>query len=1067
MEMLIEQTHDSNLDLVRAKSTILSPSANGSSKNKIENCHEQGPEIPVEDDNDPKKKKSSSKTGKKGRRESLTKGTPKGRRKALTGGDGVDSGGLRGGSEHIRRTEPRPSKRRQPRRQSMSCIDDKAKYNYQLSVDTKYSDDSGPNPSDGNSCYSTDNQSEQSQNNTMSRPSSQSSLNSGPSLNRPPSNRSFDSVQSPKKPSSNRSSDTIQSPRTHNSNRPPSSRSLGSLGSDQKSLTNLSSHGSNIGLEKHFENSEFASDIEDEDETMCSVENIHLVKQHAVKNVESAVPPATSTEQDSARGSQRSREEKKTSSRRDSDAKPRKSRQPQLTQTDELGRGSNHYKLEGVYVNQKKDSKVKKPVDNEPEEEKDIQVLTKPPTENGRDTRNKTPIKGRFRTRRRGSFGADEVARTRSRSKEQPMAPKDFTRMRNGRSLDRLGRGSSHGKSKKKGGSADIISPESNQAVKKLFGPQNPLTDDDTIVAKNTGSESRPSGSSCMKNIEERPLEDIENTASKDEPSSTSSANATPDNPTKTNKARKKTESSSKDLEKKQNRRSSTSKSNRKDRAPTDSKDVVKELMMLGIPLSEDDISVTKGTDEDLAETENTAAESRPSSTSSLKDNLSETKPSSSGSLNDTEKSLSNHEKVGRKTEASNEDLEKKQRRRSSTTTKKDKASTRLSGKSSHKLSRKSTRGDKKSRSNPQSDSNKKNDNDLNSTELTISSSVEDLVSESEVELNEISNHEAKDSAKTRSSAEKTSKKDRTSSRRSSVKATKKNEKGPSPTEANHQVDLGGKSDLNSPSDTENNPECEEINAGTFVDEFGNPISLDDLFDNTENDSEKDCKDTASFFSASRASDESEEKDNENPEDANYLQLTFLAENGADNLFALMDEKMNQSFQAEGKSEKGDRNFSLRSFVSFADEVDLKVSTTSFSLSNHEHDKGVNDVLVDNEVFLFDDDGFAREKSEELTAKQKKVLTPVSPKKKVSPFSMSKSSHEVGRYHDQAFAGAETPRRKRRDSMLKKMRTGITEVGRQSLHKAASTRNMLGQATTKVFARGSEEGRGLLRNDSD
>jgi hypothetical protein len=331
---------------------------------------------------------------------------------------------------------------------------------------------------------------------------------------------------------------------------------------------------------------------------------------------------------------------------------------------------------------------------------------------------------------------------------------------------------------------------------------------------------------------------------------------------------------------------------------------------------------------------------------------------------------------------------------------------------------------------NPQNDSSQNNDSDLKATADGIErpdSSPAEFAPGNEKVVNEILDQGEKESAKIRSNTEKTKKKDKGSTRRKTVKERKSR----------------AKDDAN--------------------DEAENPSPHEYEFDYRS-------KDTDSHVTPSLDSDESEseEKDNEIAEGNNYLQLSFGAEKN--DLFALMDEKVNQSFSetkgAGGQPETEDRNETLRSYISFADEVDLKVTTHSFNVSKSAHTLGSDPAFADS-FFSYDDDGFANDIDEGFGAKK----TPTSKKNKALPFSLSKSlHHEVGRHHDEVFANdnddENSPRRKRRDSMLKKMKTGITEGGRRTLQKASSTRNMLEQATTRVLARGTEEGRGLLRNDS-
>ena len=78
--------------------------------------------------------------------------------------------------------------------------------------------------------------------------------------------------------------------------------------------------------------------------------------------------------------------------------------------------------------------------------------------------------------------------------------------------------------------------------------------------------------------------------------------------------------------------------------------------------------------------------------------------------------------------------------------------------------------------------------------------------------------------------------------------------------------------------------------------------------------------------------------------------------------------------------------------------------------------------------------------------------------------------NDYGPFDDDVFAddNKEKPiKTKKRNGMLTKMRKGLTKSRRTTVQKVASTRNLFEQATIKVFARGKEEGRGLLSSTSD
>ena len=520
-------------------------------------------------------------------------------------------------------------------------------------------------------------------------------------------------------------------------------------------------------------------------------------------------------------------------------------------------------------------------------------------------------------------------------------------------------------------------------------------------------------------------------------------------------------------------------KSMKKERTALEPKDVEKELVNLCSLSPEDNSNFMRTDPKTVEDTENSKFENHPSPTA-----------------NETEKSDETVEKGNKKTDSSTENVEKKQRRRNSLgkVPKKDRQPTRkLLGKSSHKVAKKPMREKKgQAKDGPILEVE-------SSTEITSPSPSEDFVTGS-VEINGTPNQEAKDSSKKPNGVEKVSKKDRTSSRRSSVKERKNREKD-SPTESIPQIDLKPEKNLESEANTNGVEDTEELIMEDLNDTkkaFRTDIfikqesqrSLHDYISSHHSQRELDvdsvCTDTGSFFSASVVSDESKELEAGAADDSNYLQLTFVAENGTDgnNLFALMDEKMNRSFQELDGPESEERGSTLRSFVSFTDEIDVKVSTTSYHLSTSKTPpiRIADDVSTDDYLSaeLSTDDGISADEDNEYAnatwdvpprPRLKKFSTPIARKKKLPPFGMgmSKSLHDFGGVHHDAntFADANmTPRRKRR-GMLQKMANGISEGGKRTLQKAASTRNIFEQATTKVLSRRKEEGKGLLTDDDD
>jgi len=1056
---------------------------------KDKSDHDGRPSSTSEHNNNTKKKKKCSKT--------KTSSKSSSRRKDASDDKGK-SGDLLGKSHHSamkRRANLKGKKSTiKTRRQSMGAI-------------TEGSKKIEPSEQDGHQSTSTHGKgSKQSDHSPKSRSNRSISVHSVScstdidsdlsknDFSQPSSCRSFDTNESkddPGKPSSSCSLMSVQSKK--NRSRPSSNRSLNSL--------NLSSHSqSNLNLDvriKSFGTADFDSDLEDDGGVKCSVTDIPLVLNDCEKDSEAPLV-ITPNGKDSFESQQRSREDNKNI--RDLDAKQRHSRQPQLSKTDDLGRASSHShsKVERVYCNQKSESKVKKVGSYDSDDvEEEIEVLTKlSPSSNDTD---RSATKGRFRSRRRASIGNDQPSRTRSRSREPPPSMKDFSRMRSARSPDRLGTRSPKIKSSdkriKRGTDVNAVTPESKEAVKKLSGSDTPSSEEfvkntnqeSPTETENTSSESQPSSTTSTMNAKEcatnsdnsskkinSSMQDFEKkqrrrcsigrtmrkdktptrsrevakkpfgsdapsleedqkshsgtekTISESQPSSTTSMKDTEEILSIVENSSKKINSPKKDLEKKQRRRCSIGRAIRKDNTPSESEEEVKKLLGLDTPSFEEEPIAAKSTDQKpLTESEHTEPESQPSSATSIKD---------------AEDGILNTESTIKKIDSPSQDLEKRRRRRRNVESQmlKDKPVSRIPTKSGHKSSKKSTR-ERKSR-----DSGKKNDPDSklgrlsNSTYDSTLSSGEFVDSEEfvvgDAQTEETRKYEAEESMKIQRSPEKSKKRNKSSSRRrSSTKEKKSRGRDSSDKDSIDQSDLSKKSDT-----------------GT---------------------------------------DDDEEKDNEFAEDDNYLQLTFVAENFADtdNLFALMDERLhrsfNQSFSEDiphttQRSEVNDKGSSIRSYISFAEEIDLKVSTTSFSLSRSTHDAGVvkNDFYGDDDaddVFRHDGDGFANDIVELTTPKNKRLTTPILRKKEglSPPFGLSKSLHSPRPSADNSFTGVrEEIKKAKKRSLLEKMRVGITEGAVSSRHllaKAASTRNMLGQATTKVLARKKEEGRGLLMDDSD
>eukprot|EP00535_Pseudo-nitzschia_heimii_P010647 CAMPEP_0197178378 /NCGR_PEP_ID=MMETSP1423-20130617/3674_1 /TAXON_ID=476441 /ORGANISM="Pseudo-nitzschia heimii, Strain UNC1101" /LENGTH=1318 /DNA_ID=CAMNT_0042628103 /DNA_START=274 /DNA_END=4230 /DNA_ORIENTATION=+ len=486
-----------------------------------------------------------------------------------------------------------------------------------------------------------------------------------------------------------------------------------------------------------------------------------------------------------------------------------------------------------------------------------------------------------------------------------------------------------------------------------------------------------------------------------------------------------------KDLERKQRRRSSMGKTMRKDRISTPQEGERKPSKSNFPQLNEDQITVAKTIDrKPLYEPENGTSDSRHSCDISNKDT-------------NAEESKANLENGTTKHKSTSNEIEKKQRRRSSSgkPTRKDKSSHRIASKSGHKLSRKSTR-ERKSRDTSKKQDSTEGDNsedlaseDFASEEFSSEEEASEKIVAGNDEANQCLNIDSMELAKNQSST----RKEKTSTRKK----------------------------------TESSAE-----GGEFRDRLKGSVaapSLSNLFSSSDHNA-KEANDINGSLAPSLCSNESEEKDDEESDEDNYLQLTFVAENGigADNLFALMDEQLNGSFNQSdsndmdaSNAESGDRNASNRTFVSFTNEIELKVSTTSYSLSRnvYDGDDPANETFHCNHAMFIDGSG------EEISTKMKKASTPTPRRKKLSSpsFGLSRSLHAADPFGDSGFVNGsleestKTPKR----GMLRKMRKGITEGSKLTFQRAASTRNMLGQATTKVLARRKEEGRGLLCNDSD
>ena len=427
------------------------------------------------------------------------------------------------------------------------------------------------------------------------------------SQNRPLSNRSFDnSVQSSQKlPTSSRSFDSAETP---------------------KSLDKRFDGNSDIKKE-NSDGIDNSSDVEDE--TMCSFDNMNLVVTDGTRVL---APPSDDEQSEQEIQQQLADEEKRNG---DVDQKPKKKKQPLLTQTDELKRGSNHYKLEGVYYNRKKESSPQKSTKKaKPVEDTEVSIKpagksnakekrSKTPIKgrNSREVRSKTPIKG-FRSRRRKSLGDDGIASPRSRSREltsprsrsreltsprsrskeltsprsrsreltspRNKTPKDFTR-----SQDPLSSRSSHikrpDKQVKRGSSAGIISKESKEAVNKLFAMDGAMSGDDAIVA-NDATLDIPSLST--KDEITTPVTEIEKTLAENE-------EVPPPNDEKEiinndEESKRQTKTS----EKKQRRRRSMGKSIRKDRSVSQNEDAGIACMQV----TQENSTFEAGTDQEVTD---------------------------------------------------------------------------------------------------------------------------------------------------------------------------------------------------------------------------------------------------------------------------------------------------------------------------------------------------------------------------------------------------------------------------------------------------------------------------------
>jgi len=1068
MELPIGQKEGNDQDLVRRKSKDSSSSANSRNMNRAQNDHDSG--------NDERKKKSSSRAEKKGHRGSKTKG------KGSKNSD--KNNALLGKSEHSA-LSPRnrshgiiskSSNRRdfsslKTRRQSMSSIDKVNKHrepsaqnlvNLSAIFNSKSSKNSGPssaNPSIRS--LSSDSKNRKHSDHSAPNPSDGSNRDS-----------TYKSQNNRNQPSSN------QSPK--NRDRPSSNRSFNS---DSKSF--FSSHSSDSGRDdgdgknNNSDTNDFVSDIEDDSEVKCSVVDIPSVIDNGEKDNEASLVSITLNDKDRTCSRQRSRETKNNN--RDPDSKQKMSRHRQSSKTDDLGRASSHCKLEGVYFNHRSEPKAQKDKKIESDEYKEIEVLTKLPTDsNEKDTTNRTPTKGRYRSRRRNSCsGKDQLTRSRSKNREQPRALKHVTRMRTARSLDRLSTRSSHNKSSdkriKRGSGTKAISLDAQKAVKKIFGLDTPSLGEDPIVAKNTDQKS---------------LTETENITSMNRPSPTSSMKDAEESTTNTEKINKNMDSPSKFFDKIQRRRSSMGESTKKDRTSTQiskksghksSRKPIREKKSRGKYSS----AIEVNTQSDLSKENGPSIKAN---TNSIEQTISSSEEFVSGSEKEINKILNNGAKGSPKNRSSIEKIGRK-----------DRSSTRRGS-----VKEKKSRGIDSSAivASPQSDSSEKNDPDsmVNTSSIapTISSSVKEFVSESEKEINDILDNEAKTpisitdllsntehDAKKRSKdivslvapslgSDECEKKDNAKY----LQLTFVAEKGADPNNLfalkDEQFDKSFKTktakEMKGQSNAVRKSETEGRNTSlrSYANEFDLKVSTNSLSisgsvhdkglyaddvlssddDGFADDIEQETtkKKIISTVSPS-GSDGSKKKDNAKVDNTKYLQLTFEAENDGDanNLFALIDEQyeqFNRSFEIKTpKSKMEDRNSSLRSFTN---EFDLKVSTTSLSLP-----KSVSDESLDADDIV------------EKTTKTKKVS---------QSFSLSRSLHGGGPNEDNTFANdieEESTKKKKPGGMLKKMRNGLTEGSRVTFQKASSTRHLLGQATTKVFARRKEEGRGLLRNESD
>ena len=454
------QGRDDNDDQepVRARSKESSPSVNNTDDRNKSDKHDEAKKKPGERDIDHRRKKRTS-GGRKSRRGLKASTTRSSSRRMLLVDDDDDGGVL--------------SKNREP----------------------PASNPPASNPSNRSLSLNSSNSSKHREPPAFNPRNRRLSLNSNSSKHREPSPLSTSNRSLSLNSCSSTNNSSMQS-QSHWS-QASSNRSVNSSFYSSFYSNSSNRHGGDgDGKKKSYSIDDFISDIEDDGEGNDSAVDIPVVINNGERKLQSSVISTTPSthRRHSTYSRDRSRRESRKKNRDDPNASRNKIRRHRSSSKNgDLGLGgeSSHYKLEGVYSNQRSSqSEIKKAENGESEEEELAKLTT--------DSKDKD-AKNRRRLHRQSS-SKDQFATTKSKIKEErPRSQRGIGRMKSASSGDLLGtpsgdiekrRSRSNDRQIKRGSGVNNLSAESQEGVKKLFGATTQSSEEDTIVASSTNQKS-------------------------------------------------------------------------------------------------------------------------------------------------------------------------------------------------------------------------------------------------------------------------------------------------------------------------------------------------------------------------------------------------------------------------------------------------------------------------------------------------------------------------------------------------------------------------------------------------